>query len=89
MNSDTTDQFWEMYRRLPRAVRRRAVKAYRLWQRNPEAHGLYFKRIGRTEPIYSARIGEDFRVLGLLEGDKITWYWIGKHDVYDRLLKHL
>ena len=24
--------------------------------------------------------------LGILEGDTVTWYWIGKHDTYDRKL---
>jgi hypothetical protein len=25
----------------------------------------------------------------LLEGDAILWFWIGPHDEYDRLLRHL
>jgi len=24
--------------------------------------------------------------LGILEGDAVIWYWIGKHDTYDRKL---
>jgi hypothetical protein len=34
----------------------------------------------------SIRIGRDYRALGILEGDTVTWYWIGKHDTYDRKL---
>jgi hypothetical protein len=30
------------------------------------------------------RIGRDDRALGILEGDTVTWYWIGKHDTYER-----
>jgi hypothetical protein len=33
------------------------------------------------------RIGQDFRALGILERDTIVWFWIGSHDVYERLLK--
>jgi len=30
--------------------------------------------------------GDDYRVLGILEGDTLIWYWIGDHDRYLRLL---
>jgi hypothetical protein len=33
------------------------------------------------------RIGHDFRALGILERDTIIWFWIGPHDIYERLLK--
>ena len=36
---------------------------------------------------YSAPVTEDYRVLGLLEGDTVIWYWIGRHEEYERLLK--
>ena len=45
--------------------------------------GLRFKRIGDDVSI---RIGREYRALGILEGDTVTWYWIGKHDTYDRKL---
>jgi len=32
-------------------------------------------------------VTEDYRVLGLLEGDTVIWYWIGRHEEYERLLK--
>jgi hypothetical protein len=25
--------------------------------------------------------------LGLVEGDEITWFWIGSHAEYDRLIR--
>ncbi len=89
MNSQALPQFWRLYYRLPKQVRRRASKAYRLWQQNPEAPGLHFKRVGSTRPVYSIRIGDDYRVLGLLQGDTVTWFWVGRYDEYERLLKHL
>jgi hypothetical protein len=30
-----------------------------------------------------------YRALGLLEGDTVTWFWIGGHDDYDLLLRNL
>lgn len=88
MNSRTLPQFWKLYYKLPFHVRRRAVTAYRLWQYNPKAPGLHFKRVSNTRLVFSVRIGRDYRALGLLHADTVTWFWIGKHDEYERLLKH-
>jgi len=30
-----------------------------------------------------------YRAVGLLEDDEITWFWIGSHAEYDRLLDKL
>ena len=48
--------------------------------------GLRFKRVSNDEPLYSVRIGIQYRAVGLLKGDTITWVWIGSHDDYERLL---
>jgi hypothetical protein len=89
MKSVTTSQFWKLYHSLPEEVQRRADRAYELWHINPQAYGLYFKRVGKQQPIYSVRIGKGHRALGMLEGEVILWFWIGHHDEYDRLLRHL
>ncbi len=89
MNSQTLPQFWKLYRQLPKRVQRRASRAYRLWRQNPEAAGLDFKHVGSTRPVYSIRISDYYRALGLRYGDSITWFWIGSHDEYERLLKRL
>ncbi|HEY3064347.1 MAG TPA: hypothetical protein VGL09_01055 [Methylomirabilota bacterium] len=39
--------------------------------------------------IYSARVSLGYRAVGLMEGDEITWFWIGTHGEYDRLLDQL
>jgi len=83
MNSHTSRSFREAFRALPADVRSRARRAYRLWRADPTLPGLRFKRIGNDVSI---RIGRDYRALGILEGDTVTWYWIGKHDIYDRKL---
>jgi hypothetical protein len=43
---------------------------------------VHFKRVHDREPICSARVGLGWRVLGLLEGDTVTWFWIGSHAEY-------
>jgi hypothetical protein len=67
-------------------MQQRARKAYRLWRTNPGHPSLQFKRVDDQEPIYSVRISDDYRALGLMEGDTVIWYWIGSHDEYERLL---
>ncbi len=87
MKSKTLPRFWKLYRRLPGDIRRRAAGAYQMWQQEPGSPGLHFKRVSRTRPVYSVRVGGSYRALGLLHGDTVTWFWIGSHDEYERLLK--
>ena len=87
MRSATTRKFWRLYRDLPPEVRENARRAYQLWLSNPRHPGLQFKRVHSTEPIYSARVGLSFRALCLLEGESVTWFWIGHHRDYEELLK--
>ena len=86
MKSLTTTQFWKLYDALSTRVQRRADKAYELWKINPQAPGLYFKRVGKRLPVYSVRIDRGHRALGILEGDSMLWFWIGSHDAYEDLL---
>ncbi len=83
MNSRTTRSFREAFRALPPDIKDRAREAYRLWRANPQLPGLRFKRVGDE---VSVRIGRNYRALGILQGDTVYWYWIGKHDEYDRLI---
>lgn len=87
MKSQTLPQFWKLYYQLPQPVRRQASKAYQMWQQNPNTPGLQFKRVNRIRPLYSVRINDDYRALGLLYGETVTWFWIGNHYEYERLLK--
>ena len=74
---------------MPKDVRRRADRAYKLWQINSNAQGLYFKRVGTRQPIYCVRIGQAYRALGLRDGDMLLWFWISPHDEYERLISQL
>jgi hypothetical protein len=84
MRSRTTRKFWRLFNALPEDVQERARQAYRQFAADPAHPGLQFKRVSRSEPIYSARIGVHHHAIGLLEGDMVTWMWIGHHNEYDR-----
>jgi len=83
MNSHTTRSFRKALKELPSDVQQRAREAYKLWRENPNLPGLRFKRVGDR---VSVRIGRDYRALGILQGNTVYWYWIGKHDKYDRII---
>lgn len=90
MKSSVTKTFRKQLDRLPAAVQEQAEKAYELWREDPYHNSLQFKRVSQRQPIYSARVSINYRVLGLLESDnQIYWFWIGTHDEYDELLKRL
>jgi hypothetical protein len=89
MKSSVTQTFRKRLNELPTSVREQAAKVYALWQKDPYHPSLQFKRVSQKQPIYSARVSLNYRVLGLLESDHIYWYWIGTHDEYDDLLKRI
>jgi hypothetical protein len=78
-----------LFEKLPVEVQRRARQSYLLWKEDPAHPGVQFKRIHVHQPIYSVRIGLDWRAVGLRQGDAIIWFWIGSHAEYDGLLKRL
>jgi hypothetical protein len=86
VKSQLTEDFLVCFARLPDAVKVQARKAYRLWRDNPSHPSLHFKRIHGDEALYSVRVGLGWRAVGLLEGDTITWFWIGSHADYDTLI---
>ncbi len=89
MNSRLTEAFLECFAALPEVVKGQARKAYRLWRQNPSHPGLQFKRVHTREPVFSVRVGQGWRALGLMDQGTIYWFWIGSHDEYERLLGQL
>lgn len=84
MKSQTLPSFWKSYRTLDLTIRKQARKAYYLWRENPFHPSLHFKCIDREERIWSVRITRNYRAIGILEKDTITWFWIGSHDDYEQ-----
>jgi hypothetical protein len=89
MRSRVTAAFRRRYDELPKSARDAAWRAFLRFKQNPRHPGLQFKRISGKEPIVSARVSDDYGVLGLASDDEITWFWIGPHHEYDKLLKRL
>jgi Txe/YoeB family toxin of Txe-Axe toxin-antitoxin module len=89
MKSHTTQSFRDALALLPKNIQARARAAYRRFCSDPRHTGLQFKKVHSTRPVYSARINDDYRAVGVVEGDEIAWFWIGKHEEYERLLKRL
>ncbi len=89
MISRTTKRFRKLLSDLPSHVRKQAFEAYRTWMRDPWHASLQFKQIHTTKPIFSVRIGLDWRAVCVRSGDTALWYFIGSHADYDRLIKTL
>jgi hypothetical protein len=89
VKSRATPRFWAAYRDLPPEIKQAARKAYQLFRENAHHPGLQFKKVHQRDPVYSARVTLGYRALGLLDDDEITWFWIGTHAAYGRLLENL
>jgi hypothetical protein len=83
VNSRASSDFWKCYEQLPGHIQRLADKNFRLWKINPWHPSLRFKSIkGR---LWSARVGDHYRAMAMVENDTATWIWIGTHESYNRL----
>jgi mRNA-degrading endonuclease RelE of RelBE toxin-antitoxin system len=84
MKSATLPSFWEYYGKLDPDIRAMAKRAFRLWSDDPFYPSLRFKCINKNENIWSVRVALNYRALGVLDEDTVTWFWIGSHDEYER-----
>lgn len=84
--SRRSKRFRALFANLPDDAQQQTRVAYELFKQNPRHPSLQFKRISPSDPrVYSVRIGSHYRALGLLEGDTVTWIWIGTHEAYNNL----
>jgi len=90
MNHFTLPRFWQHYYELPKAIQELADKNYLLLKADPFHPSLHFKKVGKKKHLWSVRVGEHYRALGLDKSDdEIVWFWIGSHSDYDNLLSRL
>jgi hypothetical protein len=89
LKSHVTAKFRRLFQDLPGEVRQRARESYLIWKENPAHPSLQFKRVHPSQPIYSVRVGLDWRAVGVRQGDAMIWFWIGSHAAYDALLRQL
>ena len=79
-------RFWQLYRSLPASVQELADKNYALLRNDPFHPSLHLKKVGRTKQLWSVRVGEHYRALGMEQPEGVVWFWIGTHAEYDKLL---
>lgn len=84
MNHFTHPKFWQSYEQLPEHIKLIADKQYALLRVNPRHPSLHLKPI---RELWSVRVNDDYRALGLDDTLGIVWFWIGKHSEYEALLK--
>jgi hypothetical protein len=79
-----TEAFWRRYHDLLEDIAKLADKQFALLCENHRHPSLQFKQI---RGVWSARVNDDYRALALERQDGFAWFWIGKHEEYDRILK--
>jgi len=88
MNSKTTERLRKLYAALPVDAQRQVRSAYHLFVQNPRHGSLQFKRVSPADStLYSARVGAHYRAIGVLEGDTVTWTWVGTHEEYNAIMR--
>lgn len=89
MTSRLHASFRKDFAELPAEIQQRARAAYRRFQADPTHPALRFKRLHNDCPLWSVRITDSYRAVGLRNGDEIVWFFIGSHADYEHLLKNL
>lgn len=84
MKSKTLPSFWDAYQSLPNPAKAAARKTYQLWRDAPFHPSLHFKCVDQAERVWSVRLTRNYRALGILDGDTVTWFWVGSHKDYER-----
>ena len=82
-HSRASEEFWDLYKRIPRNAQRAADKQFDLFRKDPTHPSLHLKPVGG---LWSARINDAYRALAVREGDVFYWFWVGPHDQYERLI---
>jgi Txe/YoeB family toxin of Txe-Axe toxin-antitoxin module len=83
--SKVRPSFWRAYDRLAPVVKIRAKVAWKLFERDPSHSSLHFKKLQARNDLWSVRINEQYRAVGVRSGDTIEWIWIGTHNEFDNL----
>jgi len=79
----TSSSFWTLYSNLPSEIRDLADKNYEILKANPRHPSLHLKRI---EELWSVRVGQHYRAIGIDASGGVQWIWIGSHADYDKFI---
>lgn len=83
MTSLVRPSFWRAYSALDPRVQTAARRAYRLFATSPGHPSLRFKKLAGYENVWSVRVSQQYRAIGVRDGDTIVWAWIGSHNEFD------
>ena len=83
----TTRNFWKCYDGLPKSAQTTADECYALLKVDSSHPSLHFKKLSKK--YWSVRAGLSYRALGIEVENGISWFWIGTHAEYDRLIGKL
>ena len=83
MKHIAVNSFWDMFEKLPIEIQINAKKNFELLKSNPFHPSLHLKEVNE---YWSIRIGIKYRALGIQKDEDIVWFWIGKHNDYDKLI---
>ena len=83
MKHIAVNSFWDMFEKLPVEIQINAKKNFELLKSNPFHPSLHLKEVNE---YWSIRIGIKYRALGIQKDEDIVWFWIGKHNDYDKLI---
>jgi hypothetical protein len=83
LSHHASKRFWQRFNELTPELQQLARDNYELLRADPQHSSLHFKRV---KNYWSVRVGASHRALGVDSPKGILWFWIGKHDEYDRLI---
>lgn len=90
MISRILPSFRKTFQDLPKEIQKNAKEVYKVWKKNPFDISLNFKQVHPSKPVYSVRVTLNWRALGVREPkNTVTWFWIGSHEEYNKLVKQL
>ena len=84
MKHHATPKFWRFHELLPAEVQKLANESFELLKREPRHPSLHFKKAGK---FWCVRVGLHFRAVAVERGADIVWFWIGRHDEYESIIK--
>ena len=84
MISKVRPAFWRRYASLSSEAKTRAREAYALFAEAPQHPSLRFKKLRASANLWSVRINDQYRAVGVRQGDTIEWIWIGTHNEFDK-----
>jgi mRNA-degrading endonuclease RelE of RelBE toxin-antitoxin system len=89
VTSHVNARFRRHFANLPKRIQEQSRRAYQLLKTDPTHRGLEFKKLPPHQDIWSVRINDNYRAVGLRDGEAMVWFFIGTHAEYDALLARL